>query len=353
MSNSVTNHDYMKMIRSIVVPEILSEEEKGKQYQPLVDYLNAKTPDKLYRFRSCKERAIHEFDQDILGFASASEMNDDFDGMLYFDKERIKAGVNETVTPENIIRMLELSNKGLIPPEIKAHIPAQIIQNSMNAFGHAKFEDLCSFAEESKNMITGIIDQQTTLVSQLTQAQKIACLSQTVDSAAMWGYYANNGTGFALSYDLRNVSHTDYCLLPMIYGGKRLEATEYATWLFQQEILQRILIHCQAITLYPLMQHAFPCPDQFMCSKVLIHKSSNWRHEKEWRLIYYRKDGQSQKYPYVIKKPTAVYLGRHISAINEKILCQIAAEKGIPVYKMTVRENNPTYKLVSQRIDLL
>lgn len=85
----------MKMIHSIVVPEILSEEEKGKRYQPLLDYLNAKTPNKLYRFRSCKERAIHEFDQDILGFASASEMNDDFDGMLYFDKERIKASLQD------------------------------------------------------------------------------------------------------------------------------------------------------------------------------------------------------------------------------------------------------------------
>ena len=139
----------------------------------------------------------------------------------------------------------------------------------------------------------------------------------------------------------------------VIYGEKRFEANEFATWLLQQQILQCYLIQHGALALYPQLQHAIPCPDQFMSSKALIHKSSKWRHEKEWRLIYYGKDSQNQKYPYVIKKPSAVYLGRHISAINEKILCQIAAEKDLPVYKMTVRENKPTYKLVPQRIDLL
>ena len=90
MSNSITNHNYKEMVHSIVVPESLSDEEKRKRYQPLLNYLNTSTPNKLYRFRSCKERAFHEFDQDILGFAPASEMNDDFDGMLYFDKERVR-----------------------------------------------------------------------------------------------------------------------------------------------------------------------------------------------------------------------------------------------------------------------
>ncbi len=351
MSNSVTNHDYMKMIRSIVVPEILSEEEKGKQYQPLVDYLNAKTPDKLYRFRSCKERAIHEFDQDILGFAPAFEMNDDFDGLLYFDKNLIKAQLYNTVTPENIIKLLDLYSQGHIPAELKKYLPEPIIRQGIETFSHANPDELRSFIDQFIAFITVSCDQRAAFLSQLTQSQKIACLSRDVESAAMWGYYANNSTGFALSYDLRGISFAEHCLVPVIYGEKRLEATEFATWLLQQQILQCYLFQHVALALYPQLQHAIPCPDLFMSSKALIHKSSKWRHEKEWRLIYYEKAGQNEKYPHVIKKPTAVYLGRHISAINEKVLRQIAAEKGIPVYKMTVRENKPTYKLVPQRVD--
>lgn len=353
MSSSVTNHDYMKMIRSIVVPEILSDEEKGKQYLPLIDYLKLNTPVKLYRFRSCKERTFHEFDKNILGFAPAFEMNDDFDGLLYFDKELIKARLYNTVTPENIINILDSYSQGHIPAELKQYLPEPIIQQSIETFSRAKPDELRSFIDQFIAFITVSCDQRAAFLSQLTQSQKIACLSRDVESAAMWGYYANNSTGFALSYDLRGISFAEHCLVPVIYGEKRLEATEFATWLLQQQILQCYLIQHGALALYPQLQHAIPCPDQFMSSKALIHKSSKWRHEKEWRLIYYDKGGQNQKYPYVIKKPTAVYLGRHISAINEKILRQIAAEKGIPVYKMTVRENNPSYKLVPQRIDLL
>lgn len=59
---TVAEHDYKEMIHNLVVPENLSDEEKSKRYQPLIDFLKANTPDKLFRFRSCKERTIKEFD---------------------------------------------------------------------------------------------------------------------------------------------------------------------------------------------------------------------------------------------------------------------------------------------------
>lgn len=83
----IPDHKYKELILALVVPENLSDEEKIKRYQPLADFLKANSPDKLYRFRSCKERTIKEFDQDIFVFSPAAEMNNDFDGMLYFNSK--------------------------------------------------------------------------------------------------------------------------------------------------------------------------------------------------------------------------------------------------------------------------
>lgn len=350
MSNSVTNHNYKEMVHSIVVPESLSDEEKRKRYQPLLNYLNTSTPNKLYRFRSCKERAFHEFDQDILGFAPASEMNDDFDGMLYFDKERIKAGLMNTVTPENIVKIVDLFSHGHIPAEIKNNLPESLIVHSIDTFRHVALNELRSFTDGFIAFATNGYEKRIAFLRHLTQDQKIACLSKSINSAAMWGYYGNNGTGFALSYDLRGNIFDKYCISPVIYGKERFDATEFATWLLQQLLLQQIL-DPRVKELYPNFRHIIPCPDQFMPTKVMIHKSNRWRHEQEWRLVFYEKDGQNEKYPNVKEKPTAIYLGRNISAINEKILRNIAAEKGIPVYKMTVQEDSPTYNLFPQRVN--
>ena len=350
MNHSTIDSDYIEMIDAIVVPENIPDEEKCRRYQPLLDYLNTNTPGSLFRFRSCKERTIKEFDQDILGFSPASEMNDDFDSLLYFDKERIKTEMIDAITPQHINSILDqFSNSGILV-QVEPYIPESFIRNRINELKSIKPDELYSFIDQFMTFATEDYDQRATVISRLTQILKIACLSRNIESTAMWGYYANNGTGFALSYDLREIDFGEYCLAPVIYGEDRFDATEFATWLIQQQLLTRLLIKSNSVAFRPLLQHIIPCPDQFMPTKIMIHKSSSWSHESEWRLILYEKAGQEKRYPYITKKPTAIYLGRNISKTNEKILCYIAAEKGIPTYKMTIQEGNSTYKLVPQKL---
>ena len=341
-------YEYENMIHTLIVPENLPDEEKGKRYQTLIDYLKANTPDRLFRFRSCKERAFKEFDQDILSFSPASEMNDDFDGMLYFDKNHIKETLVSTVTQQKISAIIRAMNNGAVPAVVKNRIPDNIFQQMVDALLRLTPDAINLLVSQFTDFATEDYNKRMTFISQVTQNQKIACLSRSVESTAMWGYYANNGTGFALSYDLRESRFLEYCLVPVIYSDERFNATEYAEWLLQQQILQRILINSNAYTLYPLFQHLIPCPDLFMSTKILIHKATCWSHEKEWRLVFYEKNAQSEKYPHILKKPTALYLGRNMSAIHEKILRHIAVEKNIPVYKMMIHEEDQTYSLYPQ-----
>ena len=100
-------------------------------------------------------------------------------------------------------------------------------------------------------------------------------------------------------------------------------------------------------SLWNYFENLIPCPDMFMITKILLHKASAWKHEKEWRLICTcnSPDFMQQEFPYATKRPTAIYLGRKISPIYEKILRHIAVEKNIPVYKMTLNNHESSYKL--------
>ena len=71
--------EYIEMIHGIVVPGSLTQTEKAKLYQPWANFLLKHTPEKLYRFRFCKERAFSDLDSGILGFSPGYKMNDIFD----------------------------------------------------------------------------------------------------------------------------------------------------------------------------------------------------------------------------------------------------------------------------------
>ena len=89
-------------------------------------------------------------------------------------------------------------------------------------------------------------------------------------------------------------------------------------------------------------------PDISVVTKVSLHKSDEWEREAEWRLFCTSSNDyefQTSKHSYCIKKPTALFLGRRISDINEKILRSIADSKSIPVHKMKLDDGSPSYDL--------
>ena len=357
------NQEYKDMINSTVVPGILSFEEKNKLYQPINDFLNSETPEKLYRFRKCSERNISAFDQDILPFSPGYKMNDDFDGLLYFDKERIRAEFKVAMENKSIKNALyNLSQGTNLPAALQNVIPPQVLSAIHANTAQLDQEAIDNMIDLLYNYTMTHFDEELSGISHLIQTLKIASFSEAIDSAAMWGYYADDGKGFALSYDFRHGNYTicnscatnqqcrdaNNCyLLPIIYGDNRFDATQYAVWAFQQSIIRQVLIKTNTYPMYSFLLSAVPCPDEFMPTKALIHKAMVWSHEKEWRLVFTCNSPEvnQQEYPCPKKRPSAVYLGRNISAIHEKILRHIAIEKGIPVYKMVIRENESTYKL--------
>lgn len=335
----MTDQSYKEMIHSIIVPASLSVQEQMERYQPLTEFLQTETPKQLYRFRRCNEWSIFSFDQDQLGVNPGHKMNDDFDSMLYFDKDAIKVKLQHFLNDP------------------------QIIQKLKEYIGQADPSQIDVLTNQFYNMMVQQLDENTEYISNLIQQKiKFACFSEDISSAAMWGYYADSGKGFALSYDFRNGNYSvcDSCktkfqcptsksctLARAIYDDTRFDATPYAAWLFQREMLQRMIIEKNLHFLWSDFENLMPCPDLFMITKVLLHKANSWKHEQEWRLICTcnSPDFMQKEYPYATKRPTALYLGRKIKPIYEKILRHIAVEKNIPVYKMALRNHESSYKL--------
>lgn len=362
---------YKQLIHSTVVPSGLSFEDRAKRYQPLADFLQAETPEKLYRFRCCNKDSISAFDQDQLWFSPGYKMNDDFDALLHFDKEAIKLNLKTALENDQFILTLQSLGQGAeIPTPIQNLFPAEILDAIRSGIAQMDQATLAASLKQFYNFFANEIDVNDVAIQQIVQSQttiKFACFSEAIDSAAMWGYYANYSSGFALSYDFRDGRYIkcDSCqnrnqcptykncaLAPIIYGDDQFNATEYATWLIQQQVMQKMLLDRNALPLYGLFQNMIPCPDMFMGTKVLLHKASAWSHEQEWRLICQcnSPDFKQEEFSFSEKRPTALYLGRKISPIHEKILRHIAVDKNIPVYKMEICGNNSSYKLHSQRI---
>lgn len=360
---------YSDMIHSIVVPATLSQEEMLRRYQPLTEFLQTKTPEKLYRFRRCDERSISAFDQDQLWFSPGYKMNDDFDALLHFDKENIKSELKAFLENEQFRTAFRAIGKGAEAPALIQNLmPPEMLEAVRNNIAQMDESTMNTSMNQLFDFFANQIDANGVAVQQIVQKTiKFACFSEAIESAAMWGYYADSGSGFALSYDFRNGGYTmcnscltgnqcpsyKSCLLaPVIYGDTCFNATQYATWLFQQNAIFKMLADRNALSLYSWLQNTVPCPDLFMPTKVLLHKASAWEHEREWRLTCHcnSSDFNQQEFSWAKKKPTAVYLGRKISPIYEKILRHIAVDKNIPVYKMQICEDDSSYRLHPQMI---
>ncbi len=254
-------------------------------------------------------------------------MNDDFDALLHFDKEDIKSGLKAFLENEQFrAAFLAIGEGAKVPAHIQTLLPPEMLEALRKNIAQMDEPTMNASMNQLYDFFTNQIDANDIAVQKIIQKTiKFACFSEAIGSAAMWGYYADSGHGFALSYDFRNGGYTECnlcqtrnrcpsykdCLLaPIIYSDTCFNATKYATWLFQQEAIRKILAGRNALSLYSYLKNIVPCPDLFMPTKVLLHKASDWEREHEWRLTCQcnSPDFKQEEFSFSKKRPTALYL---------------------------------------------
>ena len=158
----------------------------------------------------------------------------------------------------------------------------------------------------------------------------------------MWSHYANSHKGFALEYNLKNLRiRCDKCpnistckdkivhnLYPIVYDNKRYDGTY-----FVECFLGR---HMGLFT---------KLDDVMFHTKTALYKSPQWSYEKEWRLFLDKQNSYGLPYLCTEIRPVAIYYGKDISAINKKILSNIAKEKGLKEYQMYIDVQSEKYTM--------
>ena len=358
--------EFEKILNDTVIRSDIPFQKQVSLNEKLYDYAQKNVPEKLFRYRKCTERSIDAFYRDRVWVSTSISMNDGFDARMYFDKNAIRLWRDELVSEKTLNCFEEFcQSDNCLPSEIVAFPDMTDTFKTIVALRPEQFEQIIT---AYTNFVSSNIEMVIDSIADLTQKTlKFCCLSEKINSSVMWGLYANDESGFALEYDCRNLyssvplenEQQRLCTcFPIIYGNRRFQVpTEYIKYLLQYRLMNTMLLRsgyakCYSYAAKSILS-SLPCPDNLIPTKIALHKSNEWKQEAEWRLFCSSNDDQDFQdaaHGYFTMKPSALYLGRRITSIYEKILSDIAKEKGIPIYKMSLDDDSISYDLIPKQI---
>lgn len=205
----------------------------------------------------------------------------------------------------------------------------------------------------------------------------VVSLSEKVKNTTMWSHYANNAKGFAIEYNLNNLTEAmdiyidDAAELLKTHFGLTDDEVDKTTWEKFKKFHKRILpvrynVKALDYTEEMIKEHQKEdnidreqiiknlnsfTDDEFYRNNLgikdflAINKNPNWSYEKEWRLIVGNVINGPDHIAIASVPPIAIYLGEFISDNSKYILVSAAHQKDIPIYQMKTFYTKTTNKL--------
>jgi hypothetical protein len=287
-------------------------------------------PKSVFKFRAVNEYSIDNFKTNSLWVSSADQFNDPYDCFytLSFDelasamwcknKEQIKTFVLEKSKQHNCALTLEEINRAASINEL-----AKII---LSADKNIPPQNHNRIIESAECTLKGIFESHHTgrFRNILQKNMGICSLSKTNSSLRMWRSYGDNHQGFSLEYDLTPIKRDSplaNCLFPVVYTSNLPDMTAYFT----------------------VDENKF---NNLFGIIAAMHKSKEWKYEKEWRIILPLGEKYCSK-KFNMPRPKAIYIGIEAERNDRNILLNIAAQKGIGAYVMQFRSDSYRLKAVS------
>lgn len=78
-----------------------------------------------------------------------------------------------------------------------------------------------------------------------------------------------------------------------------------------------------------------------------MHKSAQWKHEREWRIIAPLGDDSAGR-EWAMPKPSGLYLGHRMATEHRDRITAFGRREGIPMFAMTPSPDG--FSLMSERI---
>lgn len=280
------------------------------------NFKNKNIPKKLFKYNwldNGDNYSLENFVNDQVYLNNPKNFNDIFDCRSWIDINKL--------AKENGIKIYKESLKSIqMPLNYKSLTLRQFIRSRLKSNrDYRKFKNISQkmLIENLKNAYKKFetISQESTVIS---------CFSETIDSNLMWSHYSNKHYGFVLEYNFKELGYKNVLnrsIYPVIYKNTFFDLTDY------------------------FLKNGTETLNIFYLNLPILIKSSDWKYEKEWRLIIGHgvfKEGTL----YHIQKPKAIYLGIRISLEHKKILINIAKSKGLKIYQMITEKNRYGLKYV-------
>lgn len=326
---------YQEILESIKIPDGMTQEEMANALKPLNIALLQMIPERLYKYRACKDKHISAFEKDELWLSTSDLFNDPFDTLIQYDEGKIRSAFDDILNPNIFDAMTHHIATGGKMAEPVNHLvdPKEIENMRVKAAEALSLGKKFVPSKEQMTLLTIQREAYLTLLPKIAQRfSSVVCFSEKIDSILMWSHYSYNHTGFALGYDLRSLllpNDNNLGLFPVVYGEKRYNAEEFLLYIFG------------SLMLLPMKE-----ADKMSSIKLLLYKSLEWQYEQEWRII--KSDasnllkGHSEP---ITLKPNSIYYGCHISQENLQRLHEIALGKNLEEHFMKVDNASNEYRI--------
>lgn len=357
----------------------VSDTNTLKENEEHIDVLSNKVidmiPEKVYKFRTCKDYAIEAFRKDEIWGSLPREMNDPMECTPCYNLDKLTAYFHHELCEENILKIFNTIKNGDIPTELCQNFSDEAIllmkKQVLNNTDETKLTNMCrNLKSEIFTYINQILNTQIdaffTQVFQFQHQLYLTCFSENLHSYLMWGHYASSHKGFAIEYEMKgqitscskkcdtekfcDFFHLNHQFAPVVYGLNRYDSTAFFSKIISLHIVSEI--NKRKMVPFYVPPSILVDTDRFRVPKTILTKSQEWAYEREWRMFSY-KDAPSPERHIVLAKniiPSAAYLGVHISEEDTNTLVQICKEKHIDCFKMAPSYTQSAFELTTMKI---
>jgi hypothetical protein len=159
----------------------------------------------------------------------------------------------------------------------------------------------------------------------------------------MWAHYANNHTGFCVSYDMKSNVQLSSCTFPVQYTNQRIDITSMMVQQVEKIIREIEIQSAEGKRKIILDDLSLVFLSSFFCNI----KHLSWSYENEFRCTT---GAKAEGMPYTSAVPKEIYIGMNCMQTYTDKITKIANTLHIPVYKMIFDELSSEFNLISKRL---
>lgn len=274
-------------------------------------------PSKIYRFRSVSQYAFKELCTDTVWMTPPENYNDPYDSAAAIYSARFSSVLSQSAVDSFLSS--DYANERLTEEDMEAvrasGEPLRTLLWRMpdkDSLGDDAVEKIAELFSKFYGRFSNMVANNMTRINK--SGMRVCSFTENWDSIVMWSHYGDSHKGICIEYTLEGLpasAQPRLLLYPVIYKDELFDISPH---------LEQVIRGGDFNNLIPTV--------------ACLHKSTEWEHECEWRLVVPLGDDNTDGFDLQMPTPTQVILGARISEKDERDIRDIAGKRKIGVSKI-------------------